>query len=381
MQGQSAGPYGQCGLRRGALLQRDHRRAFLYDDVAVIVALAQSVNQIDQRLSRSYVFLRRSGGAHGFDFIDIEIPAQQKLFVRYALGVHFLTQFLNRGLRRLPLRPFLGAGTIEDLCFHRGLHQFGAFASPVTERVLNDLVGYFLIALADDDIDGCLAADELRQRGDHDRVAQLRAHSHGLFKHLLDLLFHAHLAQLMAQIGDHTAGHLVLVLGIVILHGRANGETFALGDNREMVRNWLEQFFVDESLVTKGAEIPGEVEQRRVRRTIGEWRQSRVDDFDAQLDRLQTAQGSEPGSTVRMQLDFDAVGVLKHDRHQRFYPLRREQTSGIFEAETIYFERCRIAGALREVLIGVFGRDGIDDVGNRIDTDVLGNLGLPRPAF
>ncbi len=112
-----------------------------------------------------------------------------------------------------------------------------------------------------------------------------------------------------------------------------------------------------------------------------EGRQSRVDDFDAQLDRLQATQRSEPGSTVRVQLDFDAVGVLKHDRHQRFYPFRREQTSGILETEPIYFERRRVAGALREILIGVFGRDGINDVGNRIDADVTGYLRFPRPTF
>jgi hypothetical protein len=56
-----------------------------------------------------------------------------------------------------------------------------------------------------------------------------------------------------------------------------------------------------------------------------------------------------------VKLDFDAVGVLKHDRHQRFYPLGCQQAAGIFETEPIDFERRRIAGSLREVLIGVFG--------------------------
>src|SRR5262249_60367420 len=103
----------------------------------------------------------------------------------------------------------------------------------------------------------------------------------------------------------------------------------------------------------------GDVEQRRVRRTVGEWWQSRVDDLDAQLDRLQATQGPETGSTVRVQLDFDAVGVLKHDRHQRFYSLRREQTSVVFETEPIYFERLRVVCALSEVLVGVIRQEGI----------------------
>ena len=70
-------------------------------------------------------------------------------------------------LRRLSSLP-------HDLRFDLRVQKVRAFFAPVAERVLNDLIGDFLVAFADDDVDRRLAADELRQRRDHDRVAELR---------------------------------------------------------------------------------------------------------------------------------------------------------------------------------------------------------------
>ncbi len=221
----------------------------------------------------------------------------------------FLRSSATDRLRRLPCGPFLGARAIEDLRFDFRLHQLGAFLAPVAERVLNDLIGDFFVALADDDVDRRLAADELRQRRDHDRVAELGAHLHGFFQRLIDLVFQADLAQLEAQIGNHAAGHLVLILRVVVFHRRADGKAFALGDVGEMVGHRFEQFFVDQRFVAEGAEILGDIEERRIRRAVGQRRQRGVDDLDAELDRFETAKRAEAGGAVGVQLDRNAVGI------------------------------------------------------------------------
>ena len=148
-----------------------------------------------------------------------------------------------------------------------------------------------------------------------------------------------------------------------------------------MFRHRFENFFVDERLVTERAQILRDVEQRRIRRTVGQRRQRGVDDLDAELDRFETAERTETGGAVGVQLDGNAVGVGEHDRHQRLHAFRREQAAGIFEAEPIDFERRGLAGALGEIFIGVFRRDRIDDVRHRIDADVARDFASSTPSL
>src|SRR5581483_4717110 len=162
--------YRQIVIQKG-----DLQVAFLDDDLAVILAFTQRIDEAHQRLLGSQVFLWRAGGAHGFYLLDVQIPAQQEFFVGNVLGIHFFAQLGHARLGRLPRGPFSGARPVEDFRLHFRRHQLGAFLAPVAERVLNDLIGHFLVTLADDDVDRGLAADELRQRGDHDRITQFGA--------------------------------------------------------------------------------------------------------------------------------------------------------------------------------------------------------------
>ena len=84
---------------------------------------------------------------------------------------------------------------------------------------------------------------------------------------------------------------------------------------------------------------------------------------------------------MRVQLHRNAVGILKHDRYEGSHPLRREQSTGVFEATAIHFKRRSLASALGEVCVGVFRRHGIDNIRHRIDADVARNFNLPCPAF
>jgi hypothetical protein len=69
----------------------------------------------------------------------------------------------------------------------------------------------------------------------------------------------------MAQIGNHSSGHLMLILGVVIFQRLADRKPFALGDISEMFRDRLQKLFIDERLITQRAQIFSDIEERRVR--------------------------------------------------------------------------------------------------------------------
>src|SRR5882724_4236972 len=68
-------------FRSNIFLKRQNHVALLNNDLSVFRAFAQRIEQVDQRLARGEVFFRRAGGAHRFDLVDTEVPAQQQLFV------------------------------------------------------------------------------------------------------------------------------------------------------------------------------------------------------------------------------------------------------------------------------------------------------------
>ena len=118
-----------------------------------------------------------------------------------------------------------------------------AFFAPQAEGILNHLIGDFFVALADHDVDRRLAADELRERRDHDRVTELGAHLDDFFEHVWHLVFFAEHLELMAQVGNHAAGNLVAIPGLVVFARRADGQTFFLCDPAKVLFHRFEQLF------------------------------------------------------------------------------------------------------------------------------------------
>jgi hypothetical protein len=65
-------------------------------------------------------------------------------------------------IRRVrPLGDFSGATAIEDFVFDAGIHIQGALFAPDPHSVFDGLVRDLFVALADNHVDGRLAADEL----------------------------------------------------------------------------------------------------------------------------------------------------------------------------------------------------------------------------
>ena len=250
---------------------------------------------------------RRTGGPHGRDVILGQQPAQQQLLVGDGRGVEVAAHVGHGGMRARLCHDLLGAWAIENFGAHFLVHRSYGFLAEMTERIADDLVGHLFVALADDHIDRRLAADELRERRDHDRVAELDAHAAGLHQGVGELRLLADLAELMAEVGDHAARHLVLIGGFVVFGRHAERKALALGDGIEMLAHRAQHLLIDHRLVAERAEIVGDVEDRRQRRAVGERRDARVHDPDAELHRLERDQGSEAGGAMAVQLDGDAA--------------------------------------------------------------------------
>src|SRR6266705_646376 len=73
-----------------------------------------------------------------------------------------------------------------------------------------------------------------------------------------------------------------------------------------------------------------------------------------------------------VELDRNAVGIVENDRHQRLHSFRGQQSSGIFQAEAVGLQRCRLARSLGEIFIAVFRRDGINQIQNDFHPDRMG---------
>ncbi len=130
---------------------------------------------------------------------------------------------------------------------------------------MDDLVRDLFIALAGDDVDGGLAADELGQGRHHNRIAEFGPDPRRFLQSLFQVISFSDAPKLVAQVGDHPAGDLVMILGLIVLHGGSDGKTFALGDEGEMFGDGLEDLFIDQRLVSQSPGIAGDIKQRGVR--------------------------------------------------------------------------------------------------------------------
>ena len=89
-----------------------------------------------------------------------------------------------------------------------------------------------------------MAADELGEGRDHDRVAELGPDLDDFIQHVLHFVFFAEHFELMAQVGNHAAGNLVTIPGFVVFARRADGQTFFFGDPAKVLLDRFEHLFV-----------------------------------------------------------------------------------------------------------------------------------------
>ena len=112
------------------------------------------------------------------------------------------------------------------------VEQFGVYrcrrAAIMAKHQLIHLVQCHLVA-AVQDVECRLRADHLRERRDHQSPSQVGAHGGDLLEYLLQPALKAQLSQLRTEVGDHAAGHLMLVERGVVLRGCPDWLVVAFG--------------------------------------------------------------------------------------------------------------------------------------------------------
>ena len=83
---------------------------------------------------------------------------------------------------------------------------------------------------------------------------------------------------------------------------------------------------------------------------------------------------------MRVQRARRSARVLQHHRRQGADALRRQQPAGVLQAQPVHRQRSRLAGAFGVILVGMPGRDRIDQIDQRREPDLAGepHPGLPE---
>ena len=147
--------------------------------------------------------------------------------------------FLNRPLCSLSLQlvhlgsegvsKAAGDGLLvaQDLLGELGLDGSGSLAVIAMDQAL-ELLGDHLVALAQDDVEHSLRANDLAGGGDQRRIACVLTNAGDLSQHFVQLVFLAGILQLLEHVGEHAARHLIQQ-GVGV-HAQRLGADLAVGD-------------------------------------------------------------------------------------------------------------------------------------------------------
>ena len=115
----------------------------------------------------------------------------------------------------------------------------------------------------------------------------------------------------------------------------ADGEPVSLGDGGEMLGHRLQRLLVDLRGETDGAQIFRHVENRRLRRAVGQRWNRRVDGFDAELDRFEIAERPQAVVAMGVKLHRGCAGIPDDHGDQRARALGCQQTADVLEANAV----------------------------------------------
>src|SRR6266508_2237432 len=141
------------------------------------------------------------------------------------------------------------------------------------------------------------------------------------------------------------------VPSLIVFARRADWQSFAFSYPREMFAHWRERIYVDQRLIAQSAQIADDVEDRRLRRAVGERRYRRVHDAHALFHCFEQVEGREPVVAVGVKLERNIADVLLDQTHQRARALRRQHAANILEAQTIRLQPRGVARLLRVIFM------------------------------
>jgi hypothetical protein len=184
-------------------------------------------------------------------------------------------------------------------------------------------------------------------------------------------MLHPHGAELMAQVGNHAAGHLMQVLRLIVFALDADWMALALGDLGEMLFDRLDRCQIDQRAIAERPGILCDVKNRGLRRTVGQRRNRRVQRIHAELDCFEIVERRHAVVAVSMELQRYLADVFLNQRNQALRPIRREQTGDVLEANPVGPDRRRPTCPLGVIFIAMTRRDRVDDVDDHVHPEPL----------
>jgi hypothetical protein len=182
------------------------------------------------------VVLTGPGGAHALKIRLGHQRLQDQIVV--VAGIVALAQLFDAWLFRRLGEDVLGARRGHDSVEDARLYRRDGLAV-VAGGVLDDFVRHHAVALAGDDVEHRLDADQLAEGRGHAGIAEFSAHDGGFLEYFLELVRHVVLGELRAQRADHAARDLVIDRQHVVLGELVDEIAGRMADLLEMISDGL----------------------------------------------------------------------------------------------------------------------------------------------
>jgi len=239
-----------------------------------------------------------------------------------------------------------------------------------------ELLGDHLVALAQDDVEHGLRANDLAGGGDQRRIACILADAGDLCQHFVQLIFLAGILQLFEHVGEHAARHLIQQ-GVCI-HAQALRADLAVGNvllaqlckvcahNVQLLQ--IQTGVVIGALQGSDQTLGGHVAGAQAQGAHGG-----IDDVGTCLDALQDGHGSQTCGVVAVDVNRDADGLLQL-LHQIVAGIGGQQTGHILDADGVCAHLLQSLGVGCKVLVVVHGAEGVADAALHMSAFLVGCL-------
>ena len=160
-------------------------------------------------------------------------------------------------------RPVLWRAASPIFGLSRSARSKSSPPRPTIRARTEYFVGDCLVALAENDVHHRLGSHELGIGSDHDGMTEFSPHAGRFLQDILQPGLQPHRGELVAQVRDHSSGHLMEILFAVIRGRSSDRQAFTPCNGGEMRRDGLELLGIDGRCVPQRARILDDVEQRR----------------------------------------------------------------------------------------------------------------------
>ena len=239
-----------------------------------------------------------------------------------------------------------------------------------------ELLGDHLVALAQDDVEHSLRANDLAGGGDQRRIACVLTNAGDLSQHFIQLIFLACILQLLEHVGEHAAGHLIQQ-GVGI-HAQALGADLAVGDVLlaqlcKVSADNVQLLQIQTGVVIGALQGSDQAFGGHVAGAAAQGAHGGINDVGTCLNALQQGHGSQTGSVVAVDIDRDGQGVLQL-LDQIIAGVGSQQASHVLDADGVCAHLLQGLGILDVVLVVVHGAQGVADAALNMCAFLVGRL-------